>query len=57
MLYWIGQGKTNGEAGLILEIATGTVKKHLGNIYQLLGVENRVGAAGYAREFLPELPG
>ncbi len=56
VLHWMGEGKTNGEIGLILGIATNTVKKHLGRIYQLLGVENRVAAAGYARELLPLPP-
>ncbi len=55
ILYWIGAGKTNDEIARNVGCALGTVKKRLGNIYQLLGFENRVGAAGYAREFLPEL--
>ena len=54
VLYWVGQGKTNSEIGIILGSATSTVKKHLGRIYQLLGVENRVAGDAYAREMLPD---
>jgi DNA-binding CsgD family transcriptional regulator len=45
VLYWVGQGKTNEEIGIILGIATGTVKNHLKGIYVRLNVENRASAA------------
>ena len=45
VLYWVAQGKTNGETARILNIAPGTVKIHLEKIYQKLGVENRTSAS------------
>lgn len=44
VLFWVAQGKTNGEVAELLWIKTGTVKRHLENIYARLGVENRYGA-------------
>lgn len=52
VLYWVSQGKTNGEVARILDIAPGTVKIHLERIYQKLGVENRTSAA----MLVPNLP-
>jgi len=49
VLYWVAQGKTNGETAAILKIAPGTVKIHLERIYQKLGVENRTAASTLAR--------
>ncbi len=48
VLYWVAQGKTNGETAAILKIAPGTVKIHLEKIYQKLGVENRTAASALA---------
>lgn len=45
ILKWISEGKTNAEISTILNISLNTVKTHLANIYQKLGVENRVAAA------------
>lgn len=44
ILFWVAQGKTNYEAGVILNISTATVKKHLEHIYEKLGVEGRNAA-------------
>jgi DNA-binding NarL/FixJ family response regulator len=33
VLYWLAKGKTNEEIGIILGMATGTVKVHLKNIF------------------------
>jgi DNA-binding CsgD family transcriptional regulator len=44
VLYWMAQGKTNEEIGIILGIATQTVKGHLKPIFVQLGVENRASA-------------
>lgn len=44
VLYCVAQGMTNAEAAGILKMASGTVKRHLENIYQKLGVENRTAA-------------
>lgn len=50
VLVWVSHGKTNPEIASILGMATATVGKHLERIYPKLGVENRTGAASYARE-------
>jgi DNA-binding CsgD family transcriptional regulator len=52
VLYWASQGKTNEEVGVILGMATGTVKTHLKNVFTRLGVENRGSAAVAVSEFL-----
>jgi DNA-binding CsgD family transcriptional regulator len=45
ILYWIREGKRNSEIGLILELSTRTVGKHVEHIFQKLGVETRTAAA------------
>ena len=50
VLHWLAEGKSNGEIGAILEIATGTVKLHVQSILAKLAVENRTAAATVARE-------
>jgi DNA-binding CsgD family transcriptional regulator len=52
VLLWVAQGKTNGEIGLILGAAEKTIKKHMGHIFEKLGVENRASATGRAIEAL-----
>lgn len=52
VLYWIAQGKTNGEIGTIIGAALGTVKKHAENLYPKLGVESRNGAIRVALDAL-----
>jgi DNA-binding CsgD family transcriptional regulator len=52
VLRWLAEGKSNPEIGVILEIATRTVKKHLEHIFPKLGVENRTTAAARALEVL-----
>jgi len=54
ILYWLVMGKTNVEIGIILRLATNTIKKHLTIIFGKQGVEHRTAAALYAREFFPE---
>lgn len=49
MLFWVTQGKTNDDVMLILGTSVSAVKKHLGRIYDKLGVENRTAAANAAR--------
>jgi DNA-binding CsgD family transcriptional regulator len=46
------EAKTNEEIGIILGIATATVKVHLKNIYCRLNIENRATAASIVSEFL-----
>jgi DNA-binding NarL/FixJ family response regulator len=52
VLLWVAQGKTSPEIGLILEMSTGTVKKHLEHIFEKLGIENRAAAVLTAVETL-----
>jgi DNA-binding NarL/FixJ family response regulator len=51
-LLWVAQGKTNGEIAQILGISESTVKKHLLEIFQTLGVETRSAATLRAIEAL-----
>ena len=52
VLFWVAQGKTNPEIGVITGVQLTTVKKHLESIYAKLGVENRTTAAALALERL-----
>ncbi|HUG13290.1 MAG TPA: response regulator transcription factor [Opitutaceae bacterium] len=52
VLFWLTQGKTSPEIGIILGTALNTVKKHVQNVFQKLGVENRTAAAVRALEVL-----
>ena len=45
VLAWIAQGKSNRDIGDILDLSTRTVTKHIEQIFQKLGVENRTAAA------------
>lgn len=48
VLLWISRGKQNREVGEILRISPRTVNKHLEQIFQKIGVENRASAAAIA---------
>lgn len=50
VLWWVAEGKSNVEAGLILQIAHRTVQKHLERVFVKLGVENRTAASARAME-------
>lgn len=52
VLLWVAQGKTNGDIATILGISESTVKKHLLEIFQALGVETRSAATLRALEAL-----
>jgi DNA-binding NarL/FixJ family response regulator len=52
VLLWVAQGKTNADIGTILGISESTVKKHLLEIFQNLGVETRSAATLRALEVL-----
>ncbi|MBE2213612.1 MAG: response regulator [Opitutaceae bacterium] len=52
VLFWISQGKTNPEIGVIIGAASGTVKKHAENIFAKLGVEGRASAMRMALDAL-----
>ena len=51
-LLWVAQGKTNSEIGMILGISEATVKKHVLEIFNVLGVETRTAASLRALEVL-----
>jgi DNA-binding CsgD family transcriptional regulator len=53
VLFWVTQGKTNDDVTVILGTSMSAVKKHLGRIYEKLGVENRTAAANAARRAAP----
>ena len=45
VLFWISQGKSNHDIGVILGAKTGTIRKHVEHIFAKLNVENRTAAA------------
>ena len=45
VLLWVSMGKTNRDIGTILSMSARTVNKHLEQVYQKLGVDNRTSAA------------
>jgi DNA-binding CsgD family transcriptional regulator len=50
VLFWISQGKSNHDIGVILGAKTGTICKHVEHIFGKLNVENRTAAAIIAVE-------
>jgi len=50
VLFWISEGKSNQDIGVILAASTGTVCKHVEHILSKLNVENRTAAAVIALE-------
>ena len=54
VLLWIGHGKPNRDIGEILGISPRTVNKHLEQIYEKLGVENRASASALAAKALEQ---
>src|SRR6185503_17837484 len=51
-LLWVSQGKTNSDIATILGISESTVKKHVQEIFENLGVETRSAATLRALEVL-----
>ena len=51
-LLWLSQGKTNAEIAMILGNSESTVKKHVLEIFEKLGVETRTAASLRALEVL-----
>ncbi|MNW21863.1 DNA-binding transcriptional regulator CsgD [compost metagenome] len=45
MLLWLTHGKSNKEIAEILQLSPRTVNKHLEQIFEKLGIENRTAAA------------
>jgi DNA-binding CsgD family transcriptional regulator len=56
VLFWISQGKSNHDIGVILGARTGTVCKHVEHIFGKLNVENRTAAAVVALETYRAVP-
>jgi len=53
VLFWISEGKSNQEIGIILGASTRTICKHVEHILSKLNVENRTAAAVVALERCP----
>ena len=47
ILRWVAAGKTNWDISVILKVSLNTVKFHLKNVFQKIGVENRWSAIAY----------
>lgn len=45
VLYWLTLGKTNRDVSTILALSSRTVNKHLEQVFQKMGVDNRTSAA------------
>ena len=52
VLQWIARGKSNKDISVVLTISPRTVNKHLEQIFQKLGVENRSSAAAITIQLL-----
>ncbi len=55
-LLWLAQGKTNADIATILGITESTVKKHVQEMFEKLGVETRGAATMRALEVLSSQP-
>jgi len=55
--FWLSQGKTNQEIGLIISVAPRTAEKHVESILRKLHVENRTAAALVLHAHFSALPG
>ena len=57
VLFWVAQGKTNGEIAVILDASPGTIRKHIEHIFEKTGCENRGAATLLAVETLARVEG
>jgi DNA-binding CsgD family transcriptional regulator len=55
VLLWIARGKSNKDISSVLGISPRTVNKHLEQVFQKLGVENRASAAAMTVQALHHL--
>jgi len=55
VLIWLARGKANKDISEILSISPRTVNKHLEQVYEKLGVENRASATAIALDHLRRL--
>lgn len=51
VLYWMAEGKSNEEIGLIIGAKTRTIAKHVEQIFDRIGVENRSSATRLCRDY------
>ncbi|MCC5806098.1 MAG: hypothetical protein JJU00_07190 [Opitutales bacterium] len=51
VVQWLAKGKSTAEIAMILSISPRTVQKHLEIIYRQLGVENRLAAINFCRQW------
>lgn len=56
VLYWLTLGKTNRDISSILSLSARTVNKHLEQVFQKMGVDNRTSAAVLADRKLNAAP-
>jgi DNA-binding NarL/FixJ family response regulator len=54
ILFWVAQGKTNGEIAVIVDASPGTIRKHIEHIFEKTGCENRGAATLLAVETLAD---
>lgn len=52
VLLWVARGKSNKDISIVLNISPRTVNKHLEQVFQKLGVENRASAAAITIQLL-----
>jgi len=52
VLVWLARGKTNQDIGEVLGVSVRTINKHLEQVFQKMGVENRTAAALLADRLL-----
>lgn len=52
VLLWVARGKSNKDISVVLDISPRTVNKHLEQVFEKLGVENRASAAAITIQLL-----
>ncbi len=55
VLYWLSMGKTNNDISAILSLSPRTINKHLEQVFQKMGVDNRTSAAVAADRIIHSL--
>ncbi|ABG33073.1 DNA-binding response regulator [Roseobacter denitrificans] len=55
VLYWLSMGKTNRDIAQILSLSSRTINKHLEQVFQKMGVDNRTAAAVAADRLISRL--
>lgn len=55
VLYWVGEGKTDPEVGMILGISKRTVQKHMEHVFSKLSVSTRTAAVATIQQQVREV--